>query len=134
VQLILYRGWPLALAAPHRVQMHPALEVTRWQYDFWYRVAEAALAGAEPNLDNLPHLDRAAMTSYMITTPRIADWFGSFNDGKPYHQQTRAFGFLISPIVRALDKPLGRAGQPFHLIALRQNTKRLGNHRVRRHL
>jgi hypothetical protein len=93
------------------------LEVTRWQYDLWYRVAEAALAGKEPDLDGLPHLDRAAMTSYTITTPTIADWFESFNEGKPYHQQTRAFGFLISPIVRAFDKPLGQAGKPFHLIA-----------------
>jgi hypothetical protein len=57
------------------------------------------------------------MTSYTITTPTIADWFESFNEGKPYHQQARVFGFLISPIVRAFDKPLGRGGKPFHLIA-----------------
>jgi hypothetical protein len=101
---------------PPAVTLHK-LEITRWQYDLWYRVAEAALAGEAPDLDSLPRLDRAAMTSYTITTPRIADWFESFNEGKPYHERTRAFGFLISPIVRAFDRPLGRAGQPFHLIA-----------------
>ncbi len=93
------------------------LEVTRWQYDLWYLVAEASLAAREPNLETLPHLQRAAMTHYAITTPTIAGWFDYFNQNKPYHRQPRAFGFLISPVVRAFDKPLGQAGKPFHLIA-----------------
>jgi hypothetical protein len=32
-------------------------------------------------------------------------------------QQTRPFGFFITPTVRAFDPPLGRGGQPFHLVA-----------------
>jgi len=36
---------------------------------------------------------------------------------KRYRDQTRAFGFVLSPIVGAFDKPLGEAGKPFQLVA-----------------
>ena len=93
------------------------LGVSRWQHDLWYRAIQAELAGIKVDLSDLPGFERPAMTSTSISTAEIARWFNKHNTDKPYRQQIRAFGFLISPIVGAFGKPLGLAGQPFHLVA-----------------
>ena len=93
------------------------LGVTRWQYDLWYLAIHAELAGTTVDLDALPAFERPAISSYTISTQAIARWFRRHNQGKPYREQIRAFGFLISPVVGALNKPLGRASKPFHLVA-----------------
>lgn len=93
------------------------LELERWHYDLWYRMAEAALAGRLADLSGLPGLVRPAMTSYSVTTPKIAEWFERYNKGRPYHRQVRAFGFFISPIVGEDGKPLGKRDEQFNLVA-----------------
>jgi len=106
---------PADIPAP-AVPLHE-LELARWQYDLWYRIIQAALAGHEIDFATLPNFERPAMASCAVTTTNIEKWFKHHNDGKPYDQRTRPFGFFITPTVRAFDVPLGRGGQPFHLVA-----------------
>jgi hypothetical protein len=72
--------------------------VERWQYDLWYRIIEATLSGRpnQPHLDDLPGLDRPAVSRYGATTPTMLRWFNSYNEGKPYRQQVKPFNFLLA--------------------------------------
>jgi transcriptional regulator with XRE-family HTH domain len=74
------------------------LEVERWQYDLWYRIALAAL-GEHPehvDLGDLPGFDQPAAIRYAATTPALLSWYQSFNEPRPYTQQVRPFGFLLA--------------------------------------
>jgi hypothetical protein len=74
------------------------LECERWHHDLWYRIVEAAL-GATPEqvpVDNLPGFDAPAVSRYGATTPTLLRWFKEYNRGKPYRDQVRPFGFLLS--------------------------------------
>jgi hypothetical protein len=93
------------------------LELARWQYDLWYRIIEAALAGSEVDFATLPNFERPAMASCAVTTTNVEKWFRDYNTTRPYAQRIRPFGFFITPTVRAFDVPLGRAGHPFRLVA-----------------
>jgi hypothetical protein len=72
--------------------------VDRWQYDLWYRIIEATLSGRpdQPNLDDLPGLDRPDVSRYGATTPVMLRWFDRYNEGKPYRQQVKPFNFLLA--------------------------------------
>ena len=93
--------------------------VARWQYDLWYRIAEAALAGKlhELRFDDLPGFNRPAMASYTATTGHMAGWFEAYNKGKPYREQVRPFGFFISPLVASDGYPVGVDQTSFNLVA-----------------
>jgi hypothetical protein len=93
------------------------LELQRWQYDLWYRILEAAIDDRAVDLDGVPGFDRPAMARVSVTRPAVESWFRPHNRNKHYNERTRPFGFLITPTVRALDKPLGSAGRSFHLVA-----------------
>ncbi len=72
------------------------LGVERWQYDFWYRIVQAALsenAGLVITKD-LPHFDQPAAIRYSATTPELLRWFKSFNESKPKSKQVWPFNFL----------------------------------------
>jgi hypothetical protein len=116
------------LLAPYAEKQAPAaipapamslrdLEVQRWHYDLWYLIIEAALAGRDVRLDDLPGLHQPAMASCAVTTRAVERWFATHNRRKTYNQRTRPFGFLITPTVTSFNKPLGKAGQSFHLVA-----------------
>lgn len=70
----------------------------RWQYDVWYRIAEAALDGHAdcPDYSGLPNFDQPAITQDTVTTPNKRAWFDAHNAERPYHEQTRPFGFLLA--------------------------------------
>jgi len=93
--------------------------VARWQYDLWYRIAEAALAGKLHDLrfDDLPGFNRPAMASYTATTGHMAGWFCAYNEGKPYREQVKPFGFFISPVIASDGYPVGADLNSFHLVA-----------------
>jgi hypothetical protein len=93
------------------------LELARWQYDLWYLILEAALNGTVPDFAALPGFGRPAMASCSVTTPAVLKWFRQHNAPKPYAHQTRPFGFFNTPSVRPFEKPLGKVGQSFHLVA-----------------
>lgn len=72
--------------------------VSRWQYDLWFSTVMAALAG-EPDLaplDYHPAFDQPALSRYGATSPRMLDWFKSWNDGKSYAVQVKPFGFMTA--------------------------------------
>lgn len=74
------------------------LEVERWQYDLWYRIALAAV-GKHPatvDLSGLSGFDQPAATRYAATTPELLNWYRVFNTGHPRKEQVRPFGFLLA--------------------------------------
>jgi hypothetical protein len=78
------------------------LGVRRWQYDLWYKIVEAALAGQPDNLplDWHPAFQKPAAIRYAATSPALLNWVARCNRGKPYTEQIRTFGFLLSFIPR----------------------------------
>jgi hypothetical protein len=95
------------------------LGVLRWQHDLWYRIIETALAGQlhEARFDDLPGFDRPAMASYAATTTPLLAWFKSYNEGRPYAEQVRPFGFFNTPLIAPDGYPAGHDQDSFQLIA-----------------
>ena len=74
--------------------------VSQWQYDLWYQIIKAALYG-HPNqvsLDYHPALSLPAQSRYSATSPDLLGWMKHFNREKPYNNQVKPFGFMITPI------------------------------------
>jgi len=92
--------------------------VRRWQYDFWYRIVVAALRGMPDNvpLDWHPALRRPAAIRYTASSPQLLNWVARWNEGRPYEEQIRPFGFLLSFMPRNglfgpfSAAPLGKSG------------------------
>jgi hypothetical protein len=74
------------------------LGVRRWQYDFWYRIVDAALQGHADSvyIDWHPALRRPAAIRYTASSPRLLNWVARWNNGRSYEEQIRPFGFLLS--------------------------------------
>ena len=72
--------------------------VERWQYDLWHQIVAAALACRpdRPDLDFHPALKLPAISRYAATTPELLAWFKGYNEGRPYCEQVRPFGFLTA--------------------------------------
>lgn len=85
---------PVSILEP-QMPLHE-IGVERWQYDLWYRITEAALAGhsQQVDLDGLPGFEKKAVSRYAATTPRLLRWFAGHNQGRSYREQVRPFGFL----------------------------------------
>jgi hypothetical protein len=71
--------------------------VRRWQHDFWIKIIEATIAGTpdQVSLDWHPSLSRPAAQRYSASSPHLLAWLDEYNDGKPYEEQVRPFGFLL---------------------------------------
>jgi hypothetical protein len=97
--------------------------VRRWQYDLWYKLISAALEGHPERvlLDWHPALSQPAAIRYTASSPQLLNWVARWNQGKPYEEQIRPFGFLLSFMPRkgvfgsfsptAIDEP-GRGRPP----------------------
>ena len=75
-----------------------SMGVRRWQYDLWYKILEAATAG-QPDCVPLnwhPALHNPAAIRYTASSPQLLAWLDRWNARKPYHEQVRPFGFLLS--------------------------------------
>ena len=72
--------------------------VERWQYDLWYQIVSAALAGHpdSPDLDFHPALNQPAISRYGATTPALLRWFDLHNRNRRYADQVRPFGFMTA--------------------------------------
>lgn len=70
--------------------------VRHWVYALWYRIVSAALAGESVTLADLPGMDGCVASQFSCATPSVLDWFATWNADKPYHQQVRPFGFMLS--------------------------------------
>jgi hypothetical protein len=70
--------------------------VMEWQEDVWRDIVVAALRG-EPQpvpFATRDQLKIPAASRYSATTPIILGWFRRYNEGRPYAEQIRPFGFL----------------------------------------
>lgn len=85
-------------AIPEPIVPLAELEAERWQHDLWHRIVEAALGGTpeQVRLDDLPGLEKPAVSRYAATTPKLLRWFSRHNGGKPYRDQVKPFGFLLA--------------------------------------
>src|SRR6185312_4705675 len=70
----------------------------RWQYDLWWQIVSAALAGQSDRLelDYHPALAAPAVSRYGATTPDLLRWFRRYNARRCYRQQVKPFGFLYA--------------------------------------
>ena len=109
--------------AEPRVQSVSAIDLRkaglrRWQVDLWHCIVESGLSDKpeQVNLTSMQGLDKPAVSRYAATTPDLLRWFERFNDGKPYSEQVRPFGFMHSYQSRqelgAREAP--KASAPFH--------------------
>lgn len=76
--------------------------VKLWQHDIWQRILQSALDG-KPNqvqYDHQPAMQIPAFQRYGATSPAILRWMKQFNDGKPYRERVKPFGFMMAPIAR----------------------------------
>jgi hypothetical protein len=105
---------PLSIPAP--ASPLKEIGVTRWQYDLWYRMVISALAGRPDQVDlgDLPGFDAPAASQYSATTPTLLHWFDQYNDGRPYAQQVRPFGFLLAFQSRMGERPSLLQVDPTH--------------------
>jgi hypothetical protein len=74
------------------------LGVSRWQYDFWYLILEAALngRGIKTEFHKLQSFNRPAVSRYSASTPRLLNWFMLNNVGKSYRDRVKPFNFLVA--------------------------------------
>jgi hypothetical protein len=91
---------PLNSPSP-RVELSE-IGVHRWQHDFWLKIIQAALDDHPDQvlLDWHPALSRPAPIRYTASSPQLLNWVAPWNNGKPYEQQIRPFGFLLSFMAR----------------------------------
>jgi hypothetical protein len=98
------------------------LGVKRWHHDLWVQIVQAAIDGNPDRvaIDWHPALSQPAALRYTASSPALLAWMKRWNDGKPYEQQIRPFGFLLvfmprtglfaEPEVVAVDGP--KRGRP----------------------
>ncbi|MDQ7076830.1 MAG: hypothetical protein Q9M45_03160 [Robiginitomaculum sp.] len=86
--------------------------VSRWQYDYWYKLLEAGLSDSprQLSLDYHPKLQVPAMSRYGATSPKMLDWMKSHNEGRDYKDQIKPFGFMVSFTAR--DGVYAQAPEP----------------------
>lgn len=93
--------------------------VERWQYDLWFKIIEAALAGRPDRvrLDYHPALAAPALSRFGITSPHLERWMRFWNEGRDYAEQARPFGFMTTlqavadlPADAVIDTP--KRGRP----------------------
>jgi hypothetical protein len=79
--------------------------VQRWQYDAWYVMLEAALAGHPDRVrfDYHPALNGPTVSRYSASGPELLKWFRHWNAGKSYADQVKPFGFLFTLHLSAFD-------------------------------
>lgn len=87
---------PFEIPEPHKSVL--GSETKRWHSDVWFKIISAALAGHPDQVDRGYHwaLTGPAVSRYGATTPKLLRWFKSYNAKRPYRQQVKPFGFLLS--------------------------------------
>src|SRR5262249_11307616 len=74
------------------------LGVELWEYYFWYRIIESAIAGSsdQVKIRDLPDFNFSSVSKYAATTPTLLNWFKTYNDGKAYKDQVKPFNFMLA--------------------------------------
>jgi hypothetical protein len=91
------KGDPIHKSVPKPVIPLHEMDIKAWQYNFWYRILEAGIAGraVKPKIDDLPGFKRPAATRYGASTPNILAWCKGFNAGLRYGDQIKPFNFML---------------------------------------
>ncbi len=78
--------------------------VELWHHDLWWLYAKAAIDGNPDKikLGHHPSLKKPAASRYAATTPRSLRWFDKYNDGLPYAEKIKPFGFVSAFSARTL--------------------------------
>jgi hypothetical protein len=94
-----------APGVPAPIQDVGKLGGRRWQYDFWFHIIGAALAGTPDGVrrDYHPALSKPAMARYGATSPALLRWMKPLNEGKGYSAQVKPFGFLVAFMARGMS-------------------------------
>lgn len=89
-------GAPEDIPAPPDSVVRSGVE--RWHCDLWFQIVSAALAGRpdRPTLNYHPAMKAPAISRYGATAPELLRWFDGFNANRPYCEQVKPFGFLLS--------------------------------------
>jgi hypothetical protein len=71
--------------------------VERWQYDLWFKIIEAALAGHpdQVRLDYHAALQLPAAMRFGVSSPHLERWMARYNEVRPYPERVRPFGFMV---------------------------------------
>jgi hypothetical protein len=71
--------------------------VRLWHHELWYRIVKAVQAdSSDPGLYKLKRFRKAAAIRYGAMTPNLLKWFKDYNTIRPFREQVRPFGFLLS--------------------------------------
>ena len=87
---------PPELPVPHSSVLGDGIK--RWHCDLWHHIVMAML-GDKPDqvrLDYYPALRNPAISRYSATSPELLGWFKRYNATRPYGDQVKPFGFLLS--------------------------------------
>jgi hypothetical protein len=70
--------------------------VEHWHHDLWWVIVKAAIDGHpdDAKFNHHPALKMPAASRYAATTPKYLRWFDEYNDGLPYAQKLKPFGFV----------------------------------------
>lgn len=109
------------IPAPHESVLRSGVE--RWHCDLWFEIVSAGL-GPKPDMPRLDFhraMNAPAVSRYGATAPELLRWFAGFNANRPYRDQVKPFGFLLS--LRAKQNwaapeilfPQTRRGRPLKL-------------------
>lgn len=97
---------PTNLPVPHNSVLGTGIE--RWHCDLWHHIVMASLHGKhdQVRLDYHPALLNPAISRYSATSPELLAWFKRYNAARPYRDQVKPFGFLLS-----MTEALGFGGE-----------------------
>ena len=106
---------PGSFPSPHKSVLGNGIE--RWHCDLWHQIVSAAIAGQpdKVRLDYHASLRTTAVSHYAATTPSLLQWFRIFNRDRPYRDQVKPFGFLLSMSQRfdfGVERIVGNAKLP----------------------
>jgi hypothetical protein len=109
---------PAGIPAPDASVMRDGVQ--RWHCDLWFEIVSAGL-GSQPDMPRLdfhPAMNAPAVSRYAATAPELLNWFKAHNADRPYRDQVKPFGFLLSlSAKRTLEShktitPRPRKGRP----------------------
>ncbi|CAM3066403.1 DNA-directed DNA polymerase [Sphingomonas antarctica] len=91
-----YDDAPAHFLTPDKSVLGSGIE--RWHCDLWHVIVSAALSGRPDQVrrDYHPALSKPAISRYGATTPELLRWFKTYNLDRPYRDQVKPFGFLLS--------------------------------------
>lgn len=87
---------PANLPVPDNTVLGDGIE--RWHCDLWHHIIIAMLGDTpdQVRLDYHPALRNPAISRYSATSPELLGWFKRYNATRPYRDQVKPFGFLLS--------------------------------------